>query len=249
MNKMDLLLKANDLRTRFGEDFKSPVDIMSLAHSIDNLTIVLYPMGEHLSGMCIKSNDNPVIAINSGMSMGRQHFSMAHELFHLYYDKSTTSICSKKIGYGKEIEKQADQFASYFLIPPNALKDKIKQLKIDRERTLSIEDIVKIEQYFMVSRQAILFRLIEDNEISIHDVEEMKQNVIQSATCFGYSDTLYKPLPELKQYMTYGYLIKQTNEAYKSKLISTGKYNEILLSAFRADIVYGTEEEEEEIVD
>lgn len=246
---MDLLLKANDLRTRFGEDLKSPVDIMSLAHSIDNLTIVLYPMGEHLSGMCIKSNDNPVIAINSGMSMGRQHFSMAHELFHLYYDRGTTSICSKQIGHGKEVEKQADQFASYFLIPPNALKDKIEQLKKNQDRTLSIEEIVKLEQYFMVSRQAILFRLIEENELSIHDVEEMKQNVIQSATCFGYDDTLYKPLPESKQYMTYGYLIRQANEAYKSSLISTGKYNEILISAFRADIVYGTEEEEVEIID
>jgi len=199
--------------------------------------------------MCIKSDDAPVIAINSAMSLGRQRFSMAHELFHLYFDDNKTSICSKQIGYGKITEKQADQFASYLLVPPNSLRDKIKQLKSNENRDLSIIDIVWLEQYFKVSRQAILYRLTEENEITTQSAENMKQNVILSAVSLGYDDTLYKPLPLSKQYMTYGYFIKQVNKAFEKGIISNGKYEELLLSAFRSDIVYGIAQEQEEISD
>ncbi|HBR29854.1 MAG TPA: hypothetical protein DD734_08105 [Firmicutes bacterium] len=41
-------------------------------------------MGDHLSGMCIKNDGNPIIAINFSMSVGRQRFSMAHELVQPY---------------------------------------------------------------------------------------------------------------------------------------------------------------------
>jgi hypothetical protein len=88
IDKLTLCTKALSLRKELGEDTTSPIDIFSLAHSIPQLTLVFYPMGEHLSGLCIKNDGYPVIAINSSMSVGRQRFSMAHELYHLYYDES-----------------------------------------------------------------------------------------------------------------------------------------------------------------
>ena len=42
--------------------------------------------------------------------------------------------------------------------------------------------------------------------------------------------------------MTYGRYIKQAEELLKRGLISDGKYEELLLEAFRADLVYGLEE-------
>ena len=53
----DLMTKAERLRKRLGEDNNSPVDIFSLAQEIEKLTIVYYPMGNKLSGMCIKGSD------------------------------------------------------------------------------------------------------------------------------------------------------------------------------------------------
>lgn len=88
-------------------------------------------MGDHISGMCIKNDGNPVIAINSAMSVGRQRFSMAHELYHLYYDENKQStVCAIKIGTGNDTEKAADQFASYFLMPPVALAEAIKKYMV-----------------------------------------------------------------------------------------------------------------------
>ena len=72
-----LMAQAAVLRKRLGEDDSSPIDVFSLAQEIEGLTLVYYPMGEKLSGMCIKSqNGNNLIAINSAMTIGRQRFSI-----------------------------------------------------------------------------------------------------------------------------------------------------------------------------
>lgn len=249
IDKFELWKKAANLRKNLGEDETSPIDIQSLAYSIDRLTMVFYPMGDHLSGMCIKNANNKIIAINSSMTLGRQHFSMAHELFHLYFDENLTAICAKKIGLGNEKENQADQFASYLLIPPNALTEMIQQVKIENANRLTVNDVVKLEQHFRVSRQAILYRLIEEKEITQQEAELLRQNIIKSAVRLGYDDALYKPLPINKQYMTYGFYIQQAEEVFRKGLISSGKYEELLLSAFRSDLVYGEEADGKELID
>lgn len=250
IDKLELSTKALSLRKELGEDTTSPIDIFSLAHTISHLTLVFYPMGDHLSGMCIKNDGNPVIAVNSSMSVGRQRFSMAHELFHLYFDESEQStVCAIKIGSGNEIEKISDQFASYFLMPPVALSEAIKKVQGNSINNLGIKEIVKLEQYFRVSRQAILYRLIGDNKLTSQQADQFRQGVIRSAVNLGYDDSLYKPLPENKQYKTYGYYIQQAEEVLEKGLISTGKYEQLLLTAFRPDLVYGEEFEGGELND
>lgn len=250
MDKLSLWKKATSLRKHLGEDSQSPIDIFSLVHTIDYLTLVFYPMGDRLSGMCIKHPNSNVIAVNSAMSVGRQRFSMAHELFHLFYDTDmATTVCAKKIGIGQPIEKEADQFASYFLMPPDALTDAILRIKKETNDQLTVDSIVKLEQYFGVSRQAILIRLIEENELTDQEADSMRRNVIRSARCLGYDDALYRPLPPEKQFMTYGHYIQQTEKILEHELVSDGKYEELLLDAFRSDLVYGDGLEGGELVD
>jgi len=250
MNKIDLWKKAVSLRKQLGDDATSPIDIFALAYSIDYLSIVYYPMGEHLSGICVKDERSNVIAINSSMTLGRQRFSMAHELYHLFYDEDQlTAICAKKIGVGSDKENEADQFASYFLMPPDALSDMIKKIKKVPSDKLSIKHIVRIEQYFQTSRQAVLYRLVGEDELTLQEAESMRKNVTLSAVNFGYDDTLYKPTSVEKQYGTYGYYIQQVEKVMERGLISSGKYEELLLSAYRSDLVYGDEAGGGEVLD
>lgn len=249
IDKLVLCTKALRLRRELGVDTNSPVDIFSLAHKIPRLTLVFYPMGDRLSGICIKNNGSPVIAINSSMSVGRQRFSMAHELFHLYFDENEyTAVSSMRIGCGNEVEKAADQFASFFLMPPIALSEAIEQQGCS-ENGLGINEIVRLEQYFGMSRQALLFRLVEDNKLTIHKADEFRQGVIRSAVNLGFDNALYIASPQNKQYETYGFYIQQAKEVYEKDLVSTGKYEQLLLSAFRADLVFGDEFEGEELND
>lgn len=250
MDKMELWKKAVSLRRQLGEDASSPIDIFTLAYAIDRLTIVYYPMGDRLSGICVKSKESYVIAINSSMTLGRQRFSLAHELYHLFYDEDLlTAVCAKRIGIGSDKELEADQFASYLLMPPDALSDMIKQIKKTPSAGLTVKDVVRIEQYFQISRQAVLYRLTEDHELTSQKAESMRQNIIISAANLGYNDSLYKPTPIEKQYGTYGYYIQMVDKTLEQGLISNGKYEELLLSAYRSDLVYGEVAEGGEVLD
>ena len=96
MDKLDLSTKAQELREQLGEDANSPVDIFSLANQINGLTLVFHPLGENISGMCVRDNEIKLIAINSTMSYGRQRFSLAHELYHLYFDDESGLMFARK---------------------------------------------------------------------------------------------------------------------------------------------------------
>ena len=61
LDKLDLNTKAQELRELLGEDASSPVDIFSLANQIDGLTLVFYPLGENISGMCVRDNEIKLI--------------------------------------------------------------------------------------------------------------------------------------------------------------------------------------------
>lgn len=247
-----LMTQAALLRKRLDEDSSSPVNIFALAQGIEGLTIVYYPMGDNLSGMCIKGQDNNnIIAINSSMTLGRQRFSLAHEFYHLFYDDNMVSVCAKKIGDGKDIEKAADMFASYFLMPDASLITMAQKLaEKNSSNNISINDVIRIEQYFEVSHQAAVYRLVHTPYLDQKDANDMlMQPVRRRAEALGYSADLYLPSPPSKRYMTYGNYIDQAEQVVTKGLVSIGKYEELLLAAFRSDLVYGDEEEGGDVID
>jgi hypothetical protein len=134
-------------------------------------------------------------------------------------------------------------------MPPVALSEVLRKIQVGSMEDLGIREIVKLEQYFGLSRQALLYRLIGDNILTSQQAEQFRQGVICSAVNLGYDDVLYKPLPENKRYKTYGFYIQQAEELLQRDLISTGKYEQLLLTAFRPDLVYGDEYEGGELND
>ena len=240
----DLMTKAERLRKQLGEDNNSPVDIFALAQGIELMTIVYYPLGNKISGMCVKGAEGRcTIALNSSMTLGRQRFTLAHEFFHMFYDTNMKTICAKSIGTGCEIEKMADAFAAYFLMPRATLADKAANLISKHESTINLQDIIRIEQYFGVSHQTAVYQLNNCGYISRNELDELLHiSVKRQAEAMGFSSDLYLPLPKEKQYCTYGHYIKQADQLLNRDIISNGKYEELMLDAFRDDLVYGTEE-------
>ena len=243
MDKLDLSTKAQELREMLGEDSNSPVDIFSLANQIDGLTLVFYPLGANISGMCVRDNEIKLIAINSTMSYGRQRFSLAHELYHLYFDDDSGFIvCSKGFNPKGENERCANQFASYFLAPYKSLRAAIK--KVAGDAMLSMQHVIALEQYFGMSHLAMLWRLVSEGYLSSGMLEDYSSGVMSMAGYLGYDDKLYKPTPAELQRRTYGHYLKQVDELRQKDLVSSGKIDELLLDAFRDDLAFGLDEDD-----
>ena len=238
MNNLKLYRCAEHTRKKLGGNDSSPIDIFAVVQNIDNLSLVLYPFNEHISGMCIRIKDDAVIAINSSMSVGRQNFSIAHELYHYYYHKDVErTVCQKAIGKGEEREKEADKFASYLLMPLSLSEE-------GRSKDMTVEDVIKLEQYYRVSHQAMIYRLLEENLITKTQADKYRQEkVIQKAAQLGYDTSLYKPSREDKKCKTFGFYLKEAQASIEKDIISNGKYEQLLSEAFRTDIVYGDDVE------
>lgn len=248
IDKMELGSQALHIRKKLGVNESSPIDIFSLVQSVDRLTLILYPLGRSISGACFKSELSALIAINTDMSIGRQRYTLAHELYHLYFDENTVSnVCSMQIS--NENERRADQFASFFLMPPVALYEALQKCDPSSDGKLSLPDIIRLEQYFGISHRAMLNRLTEENKITSADARSMSSGIIKLATKLGYDAALYKPSPQQKKVCVLGHYICQAEKLLQANVISNGKYEEYLLDAFRTDIVFGDESEEELIID
>ena len=86
-DKLEINTKAQELREMLGEDANSPLDIFALVSQIEGLTLVFYPLGENISGMCMKDEGVRLIAINSTMSYGRQRFTLACLRIHRFHPR------------------------------------------------------------------------------------------------------------------------------------------------------------------
>lgn len=244
-------LNSLALRTRrmWNEDGYSPIDIFAIVNGWKDMkiTLVKYPMSSRISGMCTREKDDVIICINSTTSYGRQRFTLAHELYHVLYEENMQRvICDMSMsGEKSESEREADQFASYLLMPYDAL------LQYEYEKSnWDLEKIIDAEQFFQVSHQAMLHRLVSDNLLSSSVADEYKMITVSTvAAKLGYGKELYFPTDKSKQYFTTGEYIRKVEKMVEKDLISNGKREELLLEAYRADIVYNFDEEEANLND
>lgn len=240
-------LNSLALKTRklWNEDEYSPIDIFSYVNGWKDkkITIIKYPMSSKISGMCTKEDEDVVICINSTTSYGRQRFTLAHELYHILYENTLPQvICETKMGDEKsDSEKEADQFASYLLMPYDALFQ-----YADNVSEWTVEKVIEAEQFFQISHQAMLYRLKSENFIDDKTYEVFKSVPVSSAAAkMGYGTELYSSTTKNKQYFTTGEYIRKVEKMAELNYISQGKKDEFLMDAYRADIVYNYDGEEE----
>lgn len=183
-----------------------------------------------------KISSDMLIGINSNMSIGRQNFTLAHELYHLLYEENKNNfvICDYSSESDSEIE--ANIFASYLLIPYEGLKRYAKNMNISK---WTLDDVIAAEQYYQISHMALLFRLVEQNFITEEESEEFQNvKISHEARIRGFNDDLYYPSPEDRKYFSLGNYVKSVVKAYSSNKISVGKKDELLLDGFRGDLTF-----------
>ena len=245
---MKSLQKLNFLalktRRMLGEDSYSPIDIFALVNgwTEKKITIVYYPLSCRISGMCTRIKEDIVICISSSSSYGRQRFTLAHELYHvLYEDKMERVICGMDFSDGlSDSEKEADLFASYLLMPYDALF----QYR-ERFSEWNLKNIIEAEQFFQISHQAMLQRLLTERMIQASEsIKYQEISPSKEASLLGYGKALYLPVSGNTRYFTTGEYIRKVETLTEQERISNGKREELLSDAFRADIVYNFNDED-----
>lgn len=221
--KFKLKKDAIEFRSELGYGITDAVNLNNLLIKLDILTLFM-PLSNNFSGMAISINkpEKKFILINSDHSIGRQNFSICHEIYHLYKDvdfhphHSYAGIFNK----GSINEYKADVFASWLLLPEEGILSLIPDSQLTKDK-ITVDTILKIEHYFRCSRSALLYRLKEMDIISSGSYEKYSQSVIHTAKLYGYSTELYEPGNEGKVICNYGSIARTL---FNEEKISEGHY-------------------------
>ena len=225
-NKFVIEGQASKFRSDNGLSLSEPISLKSLLLKLNVLT-VFRPLSENFSGMCLKDNSSHrFMLINSNQARGRQHFTIAHELYHLFIEEHPTPHkCNPGCGSKNPVEQCADMFASVLLMPEAGLCQLIPEAELKAKRT-SIATLLRLEHYFSVSRMALLFRLQNLGLIAEQTRRELAQvGVKYSARCFGYDTSLYEAGNEGLIIGDYG---EKAHSLFEQGKISEGHYIELL---------------------
>ena len=96
-----------------------------------------------------------------------------------------------------------------------------------------------------MSHLAMFWRLVSEGYLSSNQLKDYSSRVMSAARYLGYDDKLYKPTPVDSRKRTYGHYLKQVEDLRKKDLVSSGKIDELLLDAFRDDIAFGLDEDDQ----
>lgn len=136
---------------------KDPVKAIQ-GGSLPGFEGALYPLGEPREGWAIIYND-------SGVSLGRRRFTVAHEFGHYLIHRSLLPdgvACGENVVLqrdGRGIEKEADDFAAYLLMPFDDFKARIPPMAKP-----SLEDLIACKERYGVSLAAAILRWLEYTE-------------------------------------------------------------------------------------
>lgn len=142
-----------------GDDPLGP-NLFSLIEDRSGLGIALEPLQERIAGLCARIDDLGIALIDSSAIVGRQRFTVAHELCHLLLGDGAQVIVDERLTGQSLVEMRANAFAAHFLMPAKAVRRYL------RERDVNEEVAVELQYTFGVSLDALLWHLVNLDLIS-----------------------------------------------------------------------------------
>ena len=220
--------EANKLRERFSLGNNLPVDLESVLIKQGILT-VFTKMSQDFSGMCLKFNkDTSFILINSDIAKGRQNFTIAHELYHLFIqDENDFKVHScNVINPESPIERHANTFASYFLLPRAGVLEVMQKIGCNKN-TINAAHVITMCDYFGVSYSAMLVRINKILCLSKERFDALNSiKPVPTAKRFSLNTEIFEK-PRIKEKVIGDYSSK-AQALYDSGLISKGHLIELL---------------------
>lgn len=226
--EVEIEKKAFAFRQQNGLSSAEPIRLKSLLLK-NNVLTLFKPLSDSFSGMAIKIDDqNRFMMVNCEQSLGKQHFTIGHELYHLFIQENFKSQkCSVGIfDRAKDPEEyRADLFAAFLLLPEEGIKQMIPDEELKRGATISLQTILKIEHFYSVSRRALLYRLLNLDFITSATYEQLTIGVKKGAAQNGYPIYLYEKGNASEVIGDYGVIANNLLEADK---ISESHYLELM---------------------
>ena len=126
------------------------------------------------------------IVINSNMTLGRQVFTVAHELAHAFFHSRSADVIISMHGAELGRERFADAFAGEFLVPGDELRRLVTEHS-PWDNLTNPTTVVHLQRHFGVSYATIRVRLLQERLINRATFEMLAQvSPSRLARALGY---------------------------------------------------------------
>lgn len=230
--QFEMAREVNAFRQKYGFGPTEPIPLYNFLLK-ENVLCLFKEMSDGLSGMAIKMDEMRFMMINRTHVLGRQHFTIGHELYHLFVQQDFTSQRCKTGLFDQhkdEEERKADLFSSALLLPEAGIQQFIPLGEISRGGEISLETILKIQHYYQVSFKAVVYRLVELDWID-RSCFDKYTHPKSKARALGYSTDIYEPTDKDVTIGDYGII---ANKLYNEEKISESYFLE-LMNAIQVD--------------
>lgn len=181
---------------------------------------------KNLSGFYIKKDKYPFIFVNTNHSLGRQNFSLWHEVYHHYMNHQNGI---SDFGSNLLEEREAEIFAGCVLLPDTEVQKWMNQ----QDDIMRPEVLAKMSDYYNMSFNGVMVRTMQLNPISKEKYNALKllSNVENAAELYAlYIDNnlatdILKPTYDI-QISSNIMIVLEKN--YNDNLVSATKINEII---------------------
>jgi Zn-dependent peptidase ImmA (M78 family) len=239
---------AREERVRLNISPLVPVDPFRIFMEIEGITLSVVDMHGDLSGFFLKKDDEGMVVLNANRSLGHQIFTAVHEYYHMRFDQGMEGRVCLIHSFDQDVnsETEANYFATYFLVPEEAL-----EYHLERRlggRGIEFADVIYLEQLFMVSHVVMLQRLLWMEVISQAQMKRWKPNIIRNARRLGYDGKLYQKTV-LSEPLIFSDYAEIAHQLLKTAAITEGKYEEYLMEGGYFDLLIESEDEHDETED
>lgn len=227
VNDLVLEKQALSFRSEWGLNTTDPIRLKSLLQKVNVIT-VFAPLTDNFSGMALKTGaKDRFMLINNTQSLGKQHFTICHELYHLFIQADfTAQVCTTGL-FDKskdKVEYYADIFASFLLLPTDGILANIPNAELEVKK-ISLKTILFIENFYSCSRRALLYRLRKLGIINADQYTDFTLRIKRGALENGYQTSLYEPGNANLQIGDYGGMARSL---YEKEKISQSHYYSLL---------------------
>lgn len=237
---------ARQERVRLGVSPYEPVDPFRIFLASEGISLSIVEMKGDISGFFLKKGNEGMVVINANRSLGHQKFTAAHEYYHMRFDRGMEGrVCLiQSFDTDHKGETEANYFATFFLVPEEALEFHLNKRLAGK--VIELSDVIYLEQYFMVSHVVMLQRLLWLGVISKEQVHMWRPDIIRNARLLGYDAALYKKT-KLENPLVFSDYAEIAKDLVESEVISEGKYEEYLMEGGYFDLLFEGGDEEDEV--
>lgn len=198
-------------------------DLVELVEGVLGLNVAIEPLTDGVEGLCVRLPDFALALVNSTPAVGRERFTLAHELCHfLVGDAEPLHVDEDLFGQGTH-EIRANAFAAHFLMPASGLRRRIRARDVDGQV------VCELQYAFGVSLDALLWHLRNLGLLQAGQHDEFKLLGPKGlAFRYGYLGEWQSFYQGARRRRVPARLLRRAIEAYRKGLIGVDRLASLL---------------------